>query len=185
MITVAEATYTGEKIEPEVTVSNFTEDDYDVTYSNNTKACDATEENAPTVTVTPKGTNLGGDPVNVKFTIAKATPTITLTVPTGDDLVYDGTDKKATATVKGVENESEELTATIAYYSDDTYQTKVEETKNAGTYYVKATFVETANYMAAEETASVRKKRGVGSYGRNRREHIERYACGCSRLIQQ
>ena len=154
MITVAEATYTGEKIEPEVTVSNFTEDDYDVTYSNNTKACDATEENAPTVTVTPKGTNLGGDPVNVKFTIAKATPTITLTVPTGDDLVYDGTDKKATATVKGVENESEELTATIAYYSDDTYQTKVEETKNAGTYYVKATFVETANYMAAEETAS-------------------------------
>ena len=154
MITVAEATYTGEKIEPEVTVSNFTEDDYDVTYSNNTKACDATEENAPTVTVTPKGTNLGGDPVNVKFTIAKATPTITLTVPTGDDLVYDGTDKKATATVKGVENESEELTATIAYYSDDTYQTKVEETKNAGTYYVKATFVETANYVAAEETAS-------------------------------
>ena len=154
MITVAEATYTGEKIEPEVTVSNFTEDDYDVTYSNNTKACDATEENAPTVTVTPKGTNLGGDPVTVKFTIAKATPTITLTVPTGDDLVYDGTDKKATATVKGVENESEELTATIAYYSDDTYQTKVEETKNAGTYYVKATFVETANYMAAEETAS-------------------------------
>ena len=154
MITVAEATYTGEKIEPEVTVSNFTEDDYDVTYSNNIKACDATEENAPTVTVTPKGTNLGGDPVNVKFTIAKATPTITLTVPTGDDLVYDGTDKKATATVKGVENESEELTATIAYYSDDTYQTKVEETKNAGTYYVKATFVETANYMAAEETAS-------------------------------
>ena len=154
MITVAEATYTGEKIEPEVTVSNFTEDDYDVTYSNNIKACDATEENAPTVTVTPKGTNLGGDPVNVKFTIAKATPTITLTVPTGDDLVYDGTDKKATATVKGVENESEELTATIAYYSDDTYQTKVEETKNAGTYYVKATFVETANYVAAEETAS-------------------------------
>ena len=154
MITVAEATYTGEKIEPEVTVSNFTEGDYDVTYSNNTKACDATEENAPTVTVTPKGTNLGGDPVNVKFTIAKATPTITLTVPTGDDLVYDGTDKKATATVKGVENESEELTATIAYYSDDTYQTKVEETKNAGTYYVKATFVETANYVAAEKTAS-------------------------------
>ena len=148
--------YIGNAIEPIITVSKddvtYTKDtDYTVSYSDNTNAGRAT------VTVTPKtdgDSRLVGGAVDIEFTIAKATPTITLTVPTEDDLVYDGADKKATAIVKGVENETEELTATITYYSDETCQTKVDETKNAGTYYVKASFAETKNYMAMEETAS-------------------------------
>ena len=148
--------YIGNAIEPLITVSKddvtYTKDtDYTVSYSDNTNAGRAT------VTVTPKtdgDSRLVGGAVDIEFTIAKATPTITLTVPTEDDLVYDGADKKATAIVKGVENETEELTATITYYSDETCQTKVDETKNAGTYYVKASFAETKNYMAMEETAS-------------------------------
>ena len=156
MITVADATYTGVAVTPDVTVVKdgvaYTKDtDYTVSYSDNTNAGRAT------VTVTPKtdgDSRLVGGAVDIEFTIAKATPTITLTVPTEDDLVYDGADKKATAIVKGVENETEELTATITYYSDETCQTKVDETKNAGTYYVKASFAETKNYMAMEETAS-------------------------------
>ena len=148
--------YIGNAIEPIITVSKddvtYTKDtDYTVSYSDNTNAGRAT------VTVTPKtdgDSRLVGGAVDIEFTIAKATPTITLTVPKEDDLVYDGADKKATAIVKGVENETEELTATITYYSDETCQTKVDETKNAGTYYVKASFAETKNYMAMEETAS-------------------------------
>ena len=148
--------YIGNAIELIITVSKddvtYTKDtDYTVSYSDNTNAGRAT------VTVTPKtdgDSRLVGGAVDIEFTIAKATPTITLTVPTEDDLVYDGADKKATAIVKGVENETEELTATITYYSDETCQTKVDETKNAGTYYVKASFAETKNYMAMEETAS-------------------------------
>ena len=156
MIAVADATYTytGVEVTPVVTVGKedviYTEDtDYTVSYSDNINAGTAK------VTVTPiDGSLLLGDAVTKEFTIEKATPTITLTVPTGDDLVYDGKAKEATATVNGVANETEVLTATVTYYSDDTYQTEVEETKDAGTYYVKATFVETANYVAAEETAS-------------------------------
>ena len=147
--------YIGNAIEPKVSVSKdgitYTDTDYTVSYSDNINAGTAK------VTVTPKAdgdSRLVGDAVDIEFTIAKATPTITLTVPKEDDLVYDGADKKATAIVKGVENETEELTATITYYSDETCQTKVDETKNAGTYYVKASFAETKNYMAMEETAS-------------------------------
>ena len=147
--------YIGNAIEPKVSVSNdgitYTDTDYTVSYSDNINAGTAK------VTVTPKAdgdSRLVGDAVDIEFTIAKATPTITLTVPKEYDLVYDGADKKATAIVKGVENETEELTATITYYSDETCQTKVDETKNAGTYYVKASFAETKNYMAMEETAS-------------------------------
>ena len=147
--------YIGNAIEPKVSVSKdgitYTDTDYTVSYSDNINAGTAK------VTVTPKAdgdSRLVGDAVDIEFTIAKATPTITLTVPKEDDLVYDGADKKATAIVKGVENETEELTATITYYSDETCQTKVDETKNSGTYYVKASFAETKNYMAMEETAS-------------------------------
>ena len=128
----------------------YTKDtDYTVSYSDNINAGMAK------VTVTPKeGSLLLGDAVTKEFTIAKATPKITLNVPSGEALVYDGKAKEVTATVEGVDNETVDLTASVAYYSDDTYQTKVEEAMNAGTYYVKASFAETTNYMAMEETAS-------------------------------
>ncbi|MDY3068238.1 MAG: hypothetical protein SOR57_00980, partial [Parabacteroides sp.] len=151
MITVADATYTGVPVTPDVTVEKdgVTYTDYTVSYSNNIKAGTAI------VTVTPEESSLLlGDAVTKEFTIAKATPEITLNVPLGEALVYDGKAKEVTATVKGVENETEDLTASVAYYSDDTYQTNVEEAMNAGTYYVKASFAETTNYMAMEETAS-------------------------------
>ena len=155
MIAVADATYTytGVEVTPVVTVGKedviYREDtDYTVSYSDNINAGTAK------VTVTPiDGSLLLGSAVTKEFTIEKATPTITLTVPTGDDLVYDGKAKEATATVNGVANETEVLTATVTYYSDDTYQTEVEETKDAGTYYVKATFAETNNYKEAESKA--------------------------------
>ena len=145
--------YIGNAIEPKVTVSNdgvtYTDTDYTVSYSDNINAGTAK------VTVTPKeGSLLLGDAVTKEFTIAKATPKITLNVPSGEALVYDGKAKEVTATVKGVDNETVDLTASVAYYSDDTYQTKVEEVKNAGTYYVKATFVETDNYKEAESKAN-------------------------------
>ncbi len=150
-------TYTGSAIEPEVTVSNegviYGKDtDYTVSYSDNNNIV-----GTATVTVKPIDdyqSALLGDAVVKEFTIEKATPTITLTVPTEEELVYDGKAKEATAKVKGVENESEELTATIAYYSDDTYQTEVKETKDAGTYYVKATFAGNTNYNAAEDVTA-------------------------------
>ncbi|MDY3068300.1 MAG: hypothetical protein SOR57_01295, partial [Parabacteroides sp.] len=146
--------YIGNAIEPKVTVSNdgvaYTKyTDYTISYSGNTNAGTAI------VKVTPiEGSLLLGSAVTKEFTIAKATPKITLNVPSGEALVYDGKAKEVTATVKGVENETVDLTASVAYYSDDTYQTNVEEAMNAGTYYVKASFAETTNYMAMEETAS-------------------------------
>ena len=81
MITVEDATYTGVAVTPDVTVEKYTENtDYTVSYSDNINAGTAK------VTVTPiDGSLLLGDAVTKEFTIEKATPTITLTVPTGDD----------------------------------------------------------------------------------------------------
>ena len=99
--------------------------------------------------------------ITLTFTIAKATPTIILTVSTGEDLVYDGDAKTATATVKGVGEDV--LTAEITYYTDEEMTTKVESVVNAGTYYVKATFTEIENYSEATEKAEFTISKAISS----------------------
>ena len=87
-------TYTGSAITPGVTVAPVgggdalvLDTDYTVSYSNNVNAAKADDATAPTVTVTGKGNYTGT--ASAKFTIEKATPTIT-TAPTAKDLTYTG-----------------------------------------------------------------------------------------------
>ena len=91
--------------------------------------------------------------VTKEFTIAKATPTITLTVPTEDVLVYDGEPKTATATMAGVNEEV--LTATLSYEKktgEDTWDALQDENKptDVGAYRVTAKFDGNTNYNPAE-----------------------------------
>ncbi len=71
-------TYNGQEQKPSVTVKDGTttlsaETDYEVTYSNNMNACEATAENAPTVTVTVKdGNDTYSGSASVTFAIGKA-----------------------------------------------------------------------------------------------------------------
>ena len=86
--------YDGTDKEPGVTVKDggtmlSAETDYDVVYSNNKNACEATAENAPTVTVTMKdGNDTYAGSASVTFAIACKAATITAD---GDTKVYDGT----------------------------------------------------------------------------------------------
>ena len=132
-----------------------------LSYKGKEEADDTYTEEAPTNVgeYVVKATFAGNDnytaaeDVTKEFAIQKATPTITLTVPT--DAVYDGKAKAATAEVTGVEGETAELEAVITYYSAESMaeETEVESPTNAGTYYVKATFAGNDNYNEAETTA--------------------------------
>ena len=91
----------------------------------------------------------------VEFVIAKATPTITLNVPTtAEDLIYDGNPKTVTASVSGVGLIS--TTVNLSYKVKDADDATYAETapQNAGSYTVKATYEGDANHMAAEVTAN-------------------------------
>ena len=87
---------------------------------------------------------------NSSFTIGKAKPTINLIVPTGEDLIYNGQAKAATATVIGVEGETLD-TPTITYYMDAGMTTAAASTIDIGTYYVKAVYAESTNYESVEK----------------------------------
>ena len=86
------------------------------------------------------------------FEIKKATPVVEIALPA--DLIYDGEPKTVTATVTGVEGETETLESTLSYYTDEEMTEEVEDVVGAGTYYVKASFARNDNYEAAEETGS-------------------------------
>lgn len=94
------------------------------------------------------------------FTISKATPRISISLPTAEGgLVYDGSLKEATATVTGVEGETDALTATLSYQKktgEDSWEALQEENKptDAGTYRANATFPETNNYISASLTSN-------------------------------
>ena len=91
----------------------------------------------------------------VEFVIAKATPTITLNVPTiAEDLIYDGNPKTVTASVSGVGLIS--TTVNLSYKVKDADDATYAETapQNAGSYTVKASYDGDANHMAAEVTAN-------------------------------
>ena len=76
-------TYTGEAIEPEVTIEGYDEDkDYTVAYANNTNA----GEGEATITITPTETGGLYGEVTMNFTIEKATPNNT--VPQGLTATY-------------------------------------------------------------------------------------------------
>ena len=115
-------TYTGNAIEPTVTVSNMTADtDYTVSYSDNTNAGTAT------VTIAGKGFYFGT--VIKPFTIAKATPTITAPVAV-TNLIYNGS-KQALVSAGTTDF------GAMTYSLDGTnYSTDIPTAKNAGTYII-------------------------------------------------
>lgn len=74
---IADQLYSGNAIEPEVTVKDGETEltlntDYTVSYSNNTNAAASTAENAPTITITGKGNYDETTTATATFTIAKA-----------------------------------------------------------------------------------------------------------------
>ncbi len=139
MIIVADATYTGVKVTPAVTVEKYTEDtDYTVSYSDNINAGTAK------VTVTPiDGSLLLGDAVTKEFTIAKADNEWT-TALSMDGWTYGEEAKKPTAVAK--------FGTPIFTYSNEENGTYItEQPVNAGTWYVKATVEGTDNYTGLSE----------------------------------
>ncbi len=144
MIIVADATYTGVAVTPDVTVVKdgvaYTKDtDYTVSYSDNTNAGMAT------VTVTPKeGSLLLGSAVEKKFTIAKADNEWT-TALSMDGWTYGEDAKEPTAVAK--------FGTPIFTYSNEENGTYItEQPIKAGTWYVKATVEGTDNYTELCET---------------------------------
>ena len=150
-------TYSGAEITPNVTVSLYlndelttlTTDDYTVKYANNVNAALASDNLAPTVTVTGKGNYTGSASAN--FTIGKATPTIT-TAPKANTLTYTGS---AQALV-----EAGTVSAGTLKYSktiDGTFAEAIPEETNAGTYtvYYKVDGNENYNGIEASETNKV------------------------------
>ena len=140
---LADTTYTGSDIEPEVTVKDgetelTLDTDYTVSYKDNRNAGTAT------VTITGKGNYIGE--ATATWTITRKTPTpddFNVTIPAGAELVYDGTAKQVTVTPKtsitGIG------TATVIYECGDK---KVAEAKNVGTYTVKIKLAEGKNFTA-------------------------------------
>ena len=144
VITLTETsfTYTGQEKTPavqSVVVSgkSLSTNEYSVEYSNNT--------NAGKGTVTVTGLRTYNGTATAEFTIAKAaiTPTVTL-----QGWTY-GTDAN-TPVVSG-NTDNGEVTYTYAIKGSTSYSATVPAV--AGTYTVKATIAETANYQGAEATA--------------------------------
>ena len=109
-ITVADGTaagmalvYNGQAQTPEVIVKDGETDvtsDFDVTYSNNKNACEATADNAPTVTVTAKATSTSYKGSATKtFTINKKPITVTAE---NKSMAIGGTEPVLTYTIEGL-----------------------------------------------------------------------------------
>lgn len=145
--TIADQTYTGEAIEPTITVKDgettlVLDTDYTVAYSNNTNAGTAT------VTVTAKeGSDYSGE-ATATFTIAKAD--ITVTAPTAQTLTYTG--GAQTLVTAGVAS-----FGTVLYSTDGTtYAATLPTGTDAGTYTVYYKVEGDANHNAfSAQTISV------------------------------
>lgn len=127
----------GNEVKPTVVVKDGStiltvDKDYSVSYSNNTEIAKATDDPAPTVTITGKGNYK--DFINKKFTITKASATIT------------APDQTVTYNAKAQEYTSATVSKgdiTISYYSKAEDRTNGTNAlagapTNAGTYYVQA-----------------------------------------------
>ena len=134
--------YDGIAKEPAVTVksgsSTLTEADYTLTYSNNINAGSAT------VTAAGQG-NYAGAVGTAAFTIEKAAiaPALTMT----------GWTYGETANEPSVTGNTGMGTVTYAYYSDGACTAEIAKPTDAGTYWVKATVAQTANYKAGTTAA--------------------------------
>lgn len=113
--TIPDQTYTGQKIQPEVTVNGYSTADYDVTYENNIRVGKAT------ATVRFKGNYSG----TVSKTFQITPKALTVSGVAASNKVYDGTTTATiTATLQGVVNgDSVQLTPPAADF----------DTKDAGT----------------------------------------------------
>ena len=132
---ISDMTYTGEALTPEpaVTFNGMTlvkGTDFTYSYQNNTNAAKATDEKAPTVTITAVSTSekYAGE-TSKTFTIQKAEIT-SMTAPTTDELTYNGQDQ-ALVNAGSVEGGA-------VHYSLDgqTYAADVPTGKDAGSYIV-------------------------------------------------
>ena len=164
-ITVAEATYTGSALTPEVTVKDgetplTLNTDYTVSYSNNTNAALSTADtNAPTVTVTALGTseNYAGETTKT-FTIEKAAATISF------NEADPGSKKFNLATYTNTLSKTGD--GTVAYTSsDETVATVDAQGKvtfvNTGTANITATVTDGTNYTYSGMTGYSENKASV------------------------
>ena len=112
---IPDQTYTGQAIQPEVTVNGYSADDYDVTYADNIRVGTAT------ATVHFKGNYTGTASKTFRIT----PKTLTVSSVTASNKVYDGTTTATiTASLQGVAgSDSVQLTAPAADF----------DTKDAGT----------------------------------------------------
>ena len=113
--TIPDQTYTGQAIQPEVTVNGYSADDYDVTYADNIRVGTAT------ATVHFKGNYTGTASKTFRIT----PKTLTVSGVAASNKVYDGTTTATiTASLQGVaDGDSVQLTAPAADF----------DTKDAGT----------------------------------------------------
>ena len=151
---IADQTYTGEPIEPAVTVKDGEKTltlntDYTVSYSNNTAAALATAENAPTVTIKGKGNYDPSTTATKTFTIGKAeiNPVVEIKGWIYGETANTPSIKEGGNPGKGKESfEYKEKGAGDNKYTGDV-------PTNANTYIVKATVAETDNYKGGTATA--------------------------------
>ena len=155
-ITVGDGTplvYNGQAQTPAVVVKDgattlSAETDYDVTYSNNMNACEATAENAPKVTVTAKATSTSyTGTATATFTIAPkvvTSPTITLSATSA---AYDGSD--LTPTVTAVKDGETTISNTEYIVSYKKGSEAVEKCIEPGEYTVVISDGEGGNYTVS------------------------------------
>lgn len=155
-ITVGDGTplvYNGQAQTPAVVVKDgettlSAETDYEVTYSNNMNACEATAENAPAVTVTAKATSMSyTGTATATFTIAPkvvTSPTITLSATSA---AYDGSD--LTPTVTAVKDGETTIAHTEYIVSYKKGSEAVEKCIEPGEYTVVISDGEGGNYTVS------------------------------------
>lgn len=142
---IPDQTYTGQAIEPEVTVNSYSTADYDVTYENNIRVGTAT------ATVHFKGNYTGTASKTFRIT-PKA---LTVSGVAASNKIYDGTTTATiTATLQGVtDGDSVQLTAPAA-----NFDTKDAGTGKAVTIAAGGSFTisgaDAANYTLTQPTAS-------------------------------
>ena len=163
---IADQTYTGEPIEPAVTVKDGEKTltlntDYTVSYSNNTAAALATAENAPTVTIKGKGNYDPNTTATKTFTIGKAQATLSFSEKTATATVgEDFTEPTLTKTPADITVTFTSSRQEIASVNDKTGEvTPLAE----GETVIKATFAGNDNYEPVEASYTLTVNKGVGN----------------------
>ena len=156
-VSIATPTYTGSALTPTVTVKDgsttLTADtDYTVEYANNINAALATDENAPTVTITATGENYTGE-VTKTFTINRIAGSISFAESSfSKDYYSSNFTQKATVVGDGTVTYSSSA-SNIASVNAQTGEVSI---VNTGTAVITATVTEKAggNYSYANNQAS-------------------------------